>query len=101
MAPLVLGQCPADGSHQRSGGQMPFRGIDLWRIQYFTHACSPAEVRIPNEDSDAWTLNPSHRWVYDRIAIHPLAKGGEEIFRNSLNPGKALDKLWAYWLIST
>jgi len=48
---------------------MPICEIDPWRVQYFTHACCPAEVRIPTEDSDAWTWNPRHRWVYDRIAI--------------------------------
>jgi hypothetical protein len=66
---------------------MRFSKVDPWRIQYFTHACCPAEVRIPTEDSDTWTWNPRYRWVYDRIAIHPLAKGVEEIFKNSLNPG--------------
>ena len=66
---------------------MPICEIDPWRIQYFTQACCPAEVRISTEDSDAWTWNPRHRWVYDRIAIHPLAKGAEERFNNSLNPG--------------
>jgi hypothetical protein len=34
---------------------MRFCEIDPRRIQYFTHACSSAEVRIPTEDSDAWT----------------------------------------------
>ena len=48
---------------------MPICEIDPWRIQYFTHVCCPAEVRIPTEDSDAWAWNPRHRWVYDRIAI--------------------------------
>ena len=75
---------------------MPFCEIDPWRIQYFTHASSPANVRIPTEDSDAWTRNPRHRCVYDRIAIRPLAIGWKEIFRNSLNPGWAPDKLFAY-----
>jgi len=28
-----------------------------------------AEGRIPIEDSEAWTWNPRHRWVYDRIAV--------------------------------
>ena len=68
-APLVPGQYPADVGRESSGGPMPICEIDPWRIQYFTHACCPAEVRIPTEDSDAWTWNPRHRWVYDRIAI--------------------------------
>jgi len=48
---------------------MPICEIDPWRRQYFRDACCPANVWIPTEDSDAWTWNPRHRWVYDRIAI--------------------------------
>lgn len=48
---------------------MPICESDPWRIQYFTQARCPPEVRIPTEDSDAWTWNPRHRWVYDRIAV--------------------------------
>ena len=48
---------------------MPICEADPWRIQYFASAHCPADVRIPTEDSDAWTWNPRHRWVYDRIAI--------------------------------
>jgi len=29
----------------------------------------PADVFIPTEDSDAWTWNPAHRWVYDKLAV--------------------------------
>ena len=48
---------------------MPICEIDPWRIQYFVSARCPANVRIPTEDSDAWSWNPRHRWVYDRIAV--------------------------------
>ena len=48
---------------------MPICEADPWRMQYFASAHCPAEVRIPTEDPDAWTWNPRHRWVYDRIAI--------------------------------
>ena len=48
---------------------MPICEIDPWRKQYFEAARCPADVFIPTEDSDAWTWNPQHRWVYDRIAV--------------------------------
>ena len=48
---------------------MPICEADPWRVQYFASARCPPDVRIPTEDSDAWTWNPRHRWVYDRIAI--------------------------------
>ena len=48
---------------------MPICEIDPWCVQYFADARCPADVNIPTEDSDAWTWNPRHRWVYDRLAI--------------------------------
>ena len=48
---------------------MPICEIDPWRTQYFEAAHCPEHVRIPTEDSDAWTWNPRHRWVYDRVAV--------------------------------
>jgi hypothetical protein len=48
---------------------MPIREADPWRLQYFNDVFCPADVDIPTEDSDAWTWNPKHRWVYDKIAI--------------------------------
>lgn len=48
---------------------MPIGEIDPWRMQYFADADCPAEINIPTEDSDAWTWNPEHRWVYDKIAV--------------------------------
>ena len=48
---------------------MPIREADSWRLQYFEDVACPADVDIPTEDSDAWTWNPKHRWVYDKIAI--------------------------------
>ena len=56
-------------SHRRNAANMPICEADPWRIQYFASARCPPGVRIPTEDSDAWTWNPGHRWVYDRIAI--------------------------------
>lgn len=51
------------------GTQVPICEIDPWRTQYFASAQCPADVFIPTEDSDAWTWNPHHRWVYDKLAI--------------------------------
>ncbi|HEY6981100.1 hypothetical protein [Reyranella sp.] len=48
---------------------MPVCEIDPWRMQYFERVACPDDVRIPTEDSDAWTWNPRHRWVYDKLAV--------------------------------
>jgi hypothetical protein len=48
---------------------VPICEIDPWRTQYFESAACPADVFIPTEDSDAWLWNPTHRWVYDKLAI--------------------------------
>lgn len=48
---------------------MPIREIDPWRMQYFAGRPCPEDVLIPTEDSDAWTWNPAHRWVYDKLAV--------------------------------
>ena len=48
---------------------MTICAIDPWLVQYFADVLGTAEARIPIEDSDAWTWNPRHRWVYDRIAV--------------------------------
>ncbi len=55
---------------------MPIREADPWRLQYFEGVACPANVEIPTEDSDAWTWNPRHRWVYDKVAI-ALSQGLE------------------------
>ncbi|MDP2332533.1 MAG: hypothetical protein Q8M19_17730 [Reyranella sp.] len=48
---------------------MPICEIDPWRTQYFESAACPDDIFIPTEDSDAWTWNPAHRWVYDKLAV--------------------------------
>ena len=48
---------------------MPICEIDPWRTQYFESVPCPSDVFIPTEDSDAWTWNPRHRWVYDKLAV--------------------------------
>lgn len=55
---------------------MPICEIDPWRVQYFEGIPCPPEVFIPTEDSDAWTWNPAHRWVYDKLAV-ALSQGLE------------------------
>ncbi len=55
---------------------MPICEIDPWRTQYFESVPCPSDVFIPTEDSDAWTWNPRHRWVYDKLAV-ALSQGLE------------------------
>lgn len=55
---------------------MPICEIDPWRKQYFDGAPCPASVSIPTEDSDAWSWNPRHRWIYDKLAV-ALSQGLE------------------------
>lgn len=51
------------------GNIVPICEIDPWRMQYFSGVECPDGVFIPTEDSDAWNWNPSHRWVYDKLAV--------------------------------
>jgi hypothetical protein len=46
---------------------MPICEADPWRLQYFAHVTTAAN--IPTEDSDAWAWNPAHRWIYDKLAV--------------------------------
>jgi len=46
---------------------MPICEADPWRLQYFAHVSTAAN--IPTEDSDAWRWYPAHRWVYDKLAV--------------------------------
>jgi hypothetical protein len=46
---------------------MPICEADPWRLQYFTHVRTAAN--IPTEDGDAWQWYPAHRWVYDKLAV--------------------------------
>jgi hypothetical protein len=56
--------------------QVPICEIDPWRSQYFENFVCPANVFIPTEDSDAWSWNPAHRWIYDKLAV-ALSQGLE------------------------
>ncbi|HEX3939681.1 MAG TPA: hypothetical protein VHX43_19450 [Xanthobacteraceae bacterium] len=46
---------------------MPICEADPWRLQYFTHVDTAAD--IPTEDSDAWQWYPAHRFVYDKLKL--------------------------------
>jgi hypothetical protein len=46
---------------------MPIHEADPWRLQYFAHVQTAAD--ISTEDSDAWQWYPAHRWVYDKLAV--------------------------------
>ncbi len=46
---------------------MPICEVDPWRLQYFAHVDTAAN--IPTEDSDAWQWYPAHRFVYDKLKL--------------------------------
>jgi hypothetical protein len=46
---------------------MPICEADPWRLQYFAHVDTAAN--IPTEDSDAWQWYPARRFVYDKLAL--------------------------------
>ena len=46
---------------------MPICEADPWRLQYFAHVATAAN--IPTEDSDSWQWYPAHRWIYDKLAV--------------------------------
>ena len=46
---------------------MPICEADPWRLQYFAHVDTSAN--IPTEDCDAWQWYPAHRWIYNKLAV--------------------------------
>ena len=46
---------------------MPICEVDPWRLQYFAHVTTAAN--IPTEDSDAWQWYPAQRWIYNKLAV--------------------------------
>lgn len=48
---------------------MPIYEEDPWRVQYFTGLSCPPDVHIPTDDPDAYTRNPRHRWVYNKLMV--------------------------------
>ena len=53
---------------------MPIWEADPWRLQYFAHVETAAN--ITTEDADAWQWHAAHRWVYDKLAV-ALSQGLE------------------------
>lgn len=48
---------------------MPIIEPKPWRRQFFDHVACPDDTMIPLADTDAWTLWPDHRWIYDKLAV--------------------------------
>lgn len=46
---------------------MPICEADPWRLQYFSHVRTAAN--IPTEDNDAWQWYPAQRWIYNKLAV--------------------------------
>jgi hypothetical protein len=46
---------------------MPICEADPWRLQYFAHVTTAAQ--IPTEDGDAWLWYPAQRWIYNKLAV--------------------------------
>jgi len=46
---------------------MPICEADPWRLQYFGHVTTAAN--IPTEDSDSWQWYPGQRWIYNKLAV--------------------------------
>ena len=46
---------------------MPICEADPWRLQYFAHV--DTDANIPTEDPDAWQWYPAYRFVYDKLAV--------------------------------
>jgi hypothetical protein len=46
---------------------MPVCEADPWRLQYFSHVTTAAN--IATEDSDAWQWYPAQRWIYNKLAV--------------------------------
>lgn len=47
---------------------MPIHDSD-WSLQYFKDVPCPAEIDIPASDPEAWSWNPTHRWVYNKLDV--------------------------------
>lgn len=55
---------------------MPIVEPAPWRHQYFAKSACPANVFIPTDDPEAWSWNPRHRWVFDKLQV-ALSQGLE------------------------
>lgn len=48
---------------------MPIHVHAPWRRDYFKDVACPADVHIPIDDGDAYSWNPAHRWVYNKLLV--------------------------------
>lgn len=48
---------------------MPIVEPAPWRHQFFDHVPCPPDVYIPTDDPEAWTWNPRHRWIFDKLQL--------------------------------
>ncbi len=48
---------------------MPIHECDPWREQYFEGVCCPEDLDIPTDDALAYKLEPSHRWLYNKLLV--------------------------------
>lgn len=48
---------------------MPIVEPAPWRHQYFSSVDCPPDVFIPTDDPEAWSWNPRHRWVFDKLQV--------------------------------
>jgi hypothetical protein len=49
--------------------RMPIHECDPWRARYLREIVDPSELGIPVDDTEAFNLNPAHRWVYDKLLV--------------------------------
>jgi len=48
---------------------MPIHLREPWRQQYFRDITCGTDVDIPTDDREAFSRNPRHRWIYNRLLI--------------------------------
>lgn len=48
---------------------MPFLQLDTWSKAFFDGYDCPPGLMIPTKDGDAYRLNPTHNWVYNKLLI--------------------------------
>ena len=53
----------------RLKSRMPIHLREPWRQQYFRDITCGTDVDIPTDDREAFSRNPRHRWIYNRLLI--------------------------------
>lgn len=49
---------------------MPWIDPDPWEAPILEALAPAGEVAVPASDPAAWSLNPKHRWVYDKLRLY-------------------------------